>query len=112
MSKPLTDIARFSELDVRTGTILSARRLEGARKPAYKMSIDFGPVGIRTSSAQLTELYAPENLIGKRIIAIVNFPPMLIAGFKSECLILGVYTKDGVVLLSTDKAVENGKVIG
>ncbi|MDT8413980.1 MAG: tRNA-binding protein [Flavobacteriaceae bacterium] len=103
----------FESLDIRTGTILQAEVFAEARKPAYKLIIDFGLLGIKKSSAQITVHYQPEALIGKQIIAVVNFPVKQIGPFMSECLVLGVYDKDGgVILLTTDKTVQNGQKIG
>lgn len=99
----------FEKLDIRVGTILEASELEQARKPAYKLIIDFGSEGVKKSSAQLTANYKPRQLIGKQIIAVVNFPPKQIAHIVSECLVLGV-VGDGadVVLLQPDQQVANG----
>ncbi|MBW8360336.1 MAG: tRNA-binding protein [Weeksellaceae bacterium] len=103
----------FEKIAIRSGTILTAELLEGLRKPAVKLDIDFGSLGIKKSSAQLTCLYSPEDLIGKQIVAVVNFPPKQIRNFFSECLVLGVYGNDGeVTLLSVDKLVHDGSVIG
>ena len=103
----------FQQVDMRTGTVLEARINEGARKPAYVMDIDFGELGVKTSSAQITDNYSPADLEGKQVIAVVNFPPKRIAGVKSEVLVLGVMTENrGVVLLSPDKHVGNGIRIG
>lgn len=103
----------FEKLDIRVGTILSVLAFPEARKPAYKLEIDFGPLGIKKSSAQITALYELANLSGKQVIAIINFPPKNIAGFNSECLVLGVYTDEGrVVLLEPGMKVKNGDKIG
>jgi tRNA-binding protein len=99
----------FEKLDIRTGTIIQAKPSEKARKPAYQLLIDFGQLGIKKSSAQLTVLYKPDTLIGKQVIAIVNLPPLQIADFISECLVLGaVDTGNEVTLLVTDNRVQNG----
>lgn len=103
----------FEKIDIRVGTIKKATNFKKARKPAYILEIDFGPLGIKKSSAQITTHYSLEELIGKQIIAVVNFPPKQIANFFSECLIMGVYEQNGdVVLLGSDKKVENGLKIG
>lgn len=103
----------FTKLDIRVGTILSAKIFEKARKPAYQLEVDFGEeLGVKKSSAQITDHYKPEDLIGKQVLAVVNFPPRQIANFMSEVLVLGTYSKDGVVLITPDKAVENGDKLG
>jgi tRNA-binding protein len=103
----------FEKVDIRAGTILEASTFPEARKPAYKLKIDFGPMGIKKSSAQITTFYTPEMLIGKQVIAVVNFPPKQIGPFVSECLVLGVYTENKeVVLLSPLQPVDNGGKIG
>lgn len=103
----------FMKLDIRVGTILSAKNFEKARKPAYQLEVDFGEeLGVKKSSAQITDHYKPEDLIGKQVLAVVNFPPRQIANFMSEVLVLGTYSKDGVVLITPDKAVENGDKLG
>jgi tRNA-binding protein len=103
----------FEKIDIRIGTILSAKEFPKAKKPAFQLSIDFGDLGIKQSSAQITDHYTPETLIGVQIIAVVNFPPKQIANFFSECLVLGVYDEHNqVVLLKADKKVRNGDKIG
>jgi len=103
----------FEKVDMRAGTILSAEDFPNAKKPAYQLTIDFGPLGIKRSSAQITALYKKEELLGKQVIAVVNFPPKQIANFFSECLVLGVYNeKNEVVLLQPSLDVENGRKVG
>jgi len=103
----------FEKIDLRAGTILEVNDFPHAKKPAWQLTIDFGEAGIRKSSAQITDLYEKQELIGKQVIAVLNFPPKQIANFFSECLILGVYTdKKEVVLLTPDKKVGNGWKIG
>jgi tRNA-binding protein len=103
----------FEKIDLRAGTILEVSDFPQAKKPAWQLTIDFGDLGIKKSSAQITDLYDKQELIGKQVIAIVNFPPKQIANFFSECLVLGVYTdKKEVVLLTPDRKVGNGWKIG
>ncbi len=103
----------FEKIDIRTGTIIQASFFQKAKKPAYKLKIDFGKEGIKNSSAQITVLYSINDLIGKQIIAVINFPPKQIADFMSECLVLGVYNENNdVVLLMPDKLTGNGEKIG
>lgn len=100
-------------IEMRVGTIISAEEFKEVRNPAYKMIIDFGKYGIRKTSAQITKLYDPEQLIGKQIIAVVNFPPKQIANIMSECLVLGGIGKDKeVTLIEPERKVENGTRIG
>ena len=103
----------FEKIDIRTGTILEVNDFALARKPAYQLNIDFGELGIKRSSAQIKKLYAKEALVGKQVIAVVNFPVKQIANFFSECLVLGVYNENNdVVLLQPSLPVKNGSRIG
>jgi tRNA-binding protein len=102
----------FSKIDIRVGTILDAEVFKEVRNPAYKLLIDFGPLGTKKSSAQITLRYSPEELVGKQVMAVVNFPPKQIATMRSECLVLGVVDGKEVTLLSADKPVANGLRIG
>ncbi len=105
----MTGLEAFQALDVRVGRIVSAAPLEGARKPAYKLSLDLGPLGTRNSSAQLTDLYRPEELIGRLVLCAVNLGPRRIASFVSEVLVLGVPDEAGrVVLLAVEREVPLG----
>ena len=111
--KPEITWQDFEKLDIRCGTIISVADFPEARKQSYKIEIDFGPLGIKKSSAQITKQYSKEELVGKQIIAVVNFPKKQIADFMSECLVLGSVGNDNdIVLLSSDKPVENGLRIG
>ena len=103
----------FEKIDIRAGTILEVNDFPNARKPSYQLSIDFGELGIKRSSAQITTLYKKDELIGRQVIAVVNFPPKQIANFFSECLVLGVYNENNeVVLLTPSLMVQNGGKIG
>ena len=106
---PIDPLDAFETLDLRVGRVTAAEPLAGAKKPAYKLTIDLGPLGVRGSSAQLTRLYRPEELIGRSVIAAVNLGARRIAGFASEVLVLGVPDAHGrVVLLSTERDVPLG----
>ena len=103
----------FMKLDIRAGTIVAAKNFEKARRPAYQLEVDFGgDLGVKRSSAQITEQYTPEELIGKQVLAVVNFPPRQIANFFSEVLVLGTFSEGGVVLITPDKPVKNGDKLG
>ena len=102
----------FLKVDIRIGTIIEVNNFPKARKPAYQLRIDFGDLGIKKSSAQITDLYSKEELLHKQVSAVVNFNPRQIANFKSEILVLGVYNKEGnVVLLHTTKPIKNGEQV-
>lgn len=110
---PTISFEDFAKIDLRVGTITRAELNAEARKAAYKLWIDFGELGERRSSAQITRRYRPEELIGRQVIAVVNFPPKQIARFISECLVLGVMGEENdVVLLRPDFPVKNGLRIG
>ena len=103
----------FEKIDIRVGTVISAKVFEKARKAAYILELDFGEeIGIKKSSAQITEHYKPEDLVNKQVLAIVNFPPKQIADFYSEVLVLGTYSEGGVVLIRPDKKVKDGDKLG
>jgi len=99
----------FEKVDIRAGTITAIEDFPKARKPAYQLTIDFGNLGIKKSSAQITDVYKKEDLINRQVIAVVNFKPKQIANFMSECLVLGIYNKDNqVVLMQPQFKVPNG----
>ncbi len=102
----------FMKVEMRVGTVLAAEQFEEARNSAYKMQIDFGDYGIRKTSAQITSLYRPEELIGKQVVAVVNFPPKQIANIMSECLVLGAVDGEEVTLIEPGMKVKNGLRIG
>jgi tRNA-binding protein len=103
----------FERVDMRAGVVVDAREFPEARRPAYRLWIDFGALGVKRSSAQVTHHYRPEDLIGRHVIAVVNFPPKQIGPFVSEVLVLGAYDETGeVVLLQPDQAVAPGSKIG
>ena len=105
--------ANFKKLTSGVGTVMSAVVFEDAKNPSYKMEIDFGDMGIRKTSAQITVLYSPEELIGQQVLAVVNFPPKQIATMMSECLVLGAIGQQGAVtIISPNLPVKNGLKIG
>lgn len=104
--------AEFAAIEMRIGTIITAEVFKEAKNPSYKMTIDFGDLGTRKTSAQITKNYKPEELIGKQVVAVVNFPSKQIANTMSECLVLGaVGNEKDVILLQPEKKVENGQKI-
>jgi tRNA-binding protein len=111
MKKEIT-FEDFLKLDIRIGTIIAVNDFPKAKKPAYQLKIDFGALGIKKSSAQITNLYTKEELLHKQVSAIINFKPRQIANFMSECLVMGVYNVEGkVVLVQASKAIKNGEQI-
>lgn len=102
----------FTKVEMRVGTVISAEVFKEVRNPAYKIIVDFGELGTRKTSAQITKLYTPEEIIGKQVIAVVNFPAKQIANIQSECLIMGAVDGSEVTLLAVDKPVKNGLRIG
>lgn len=108
----MINIEDFLKVDMRVGTILEASINKKAKKPAYKLKIDFGDeIGVKTSSAQITKLYSTDQLVGKQIIAVTNFPPRQVANVKSEVLVLGSCSGQGIVLLTLTEKVKNGDKI-
>ena len=111
--KPEITWEDFEKIDIRSGTIISASVFDGLRNPAYKLEIDFGELGVKKSSAQITDLYQIDELPGKQILAVVNFPKKQIKNFFSECLVLGVYGENKeVTLLTTSLSTKNGMQVG
>jgi tRNA-binding protein len=103
----------FARVDMRVGVVIAVQEFPEARRPALKLEIDFGPLGVKRSSAQITAHYTPASLVGRRVVAVVNFPPKRIGPFVSEVLVLGAYDSAGeVVLLAPDLDVEPGARIG
>ena len=109
----MATIEDFNKLDIRVGKIIDVKVNEKARKPAYVLKVDFGSeIGIKTSSAQITTLYKEEDLLNRQVLGVVNFPPRKIADITSEVLILGTYSKEGVVLIKPDREVSIGDKLG
>jgi tRNA-binding protein len=104
----------FEKVELRVGTVVAAEPFPEARKPAYKLTVDFGPeIGLKHSSVQVTVHYTPDELKGRQVVGVVNFPPKRIGSFMSECLITGFYREDGSVILAVpDKTVPNGAKLG
>ncbi len=104
----------FEKVELRVGTITAVEDFPEARKPAYKLTVDFGAeIGAKRSSAQITDLYTREQLLGRQVLAVVNFPPKQVGNFMSECLVTGLYRPDGAVVLAVpDKDVPNGAKLG
>jgi len=113
MTKGIITWTDFTKIEMRVGTVITAEVFVEARNPAYKLTIDFGDFGIKKTSAQITKLYEPEHIIGKQVIAVVNFPPKQIANIMSECLVLGAVGDENMVtLLTSERHVPNGTIIG
>lgn len=109
MGIPTITWTDFEKVEIRVGTVLTAERFPEARNPAYMLTIDFGPLGVKQTSAQITKRYDPKDLVGRQVLAVTNFPPKKIAGFRSEVLVLGAVPGEGdVVLLDVDERVPNG----
>jgi len=109
----MAEFKDFMKLDIRVGKIIKVEKFKSSDDPAYKLWLDFGEeIGRKKSSAQITDLYKPEDIIEKQVLAVVNFPPKQIANFMSEVLVLGVYGKDGVVLIEPEREVEPGARLG
>ena len=109
----MADFEDFVKIDIRVGEIIKAEFFEKAKKPAYKLWVDFGDeIGIKKSSAQITECYKEEELLNKQVLGVINFPPRQIADFMSEVLILGIYTEQGVVLIQPEQLVKKGDKLG
>lgn len=111
--KDLITFDDFTKVDIRVGEIVAAEVFEKAKAPAYKIWVDFGDeIGIKKSSAQITACYGHEELVGKQVLGVVNFPPRQIADFMSEVLILGIYASQGVVLIGPEQPVKKGDILG
>ncbi len=111
--KPLITFDDFLALDIRVGVIEEAVVFEKARKPAYQLKVNFGgEIGIKKSSAQICEHYSPEELLGKQVLGVLNFPVRQIGNFFSEVLILGTYSEDGVILITPDLPAQAGDILG
>ncbi|MDO1500137.1 tRNA-binding protein [Winogradskyella maritima] len=111
MSEKVLTFEDFTKVDLRIGTIVDVQDFPEARRPAYQLKIDFGPLGIKKSSAQITTIYNKEDLLNRQIVAVVNFPKKQIAKFMSECLVMGAVLENDVFLLSPESKVPNGKAV-
>lgn len=109
--KDIITFEDFTKIDLRIGTIIKVVDFPKARKPAYQIHIDFGDLGIKKTSAQITALYKKEDLLNKQVTAVVNFKPKQIADFMSECLILGIQNGEEVILLKSTDQIKNGEVV-
>ena len=109
--KPTISFQDFESIDIRIGTILEVKDFIKAKKPAYPLMIDFGFLGIKKSSAQITQLYNKEDLLNRQVLAVINFPPKQIANFMSECLILGSVNGTEVILLKPEHRIKNGSQV-
>ncbi|WP_445748995.1 tRNA-binding protein [Polaribacter sp.] len=110
--KPIISFEDFEKVDIRIGTIIEVNDFPKAKKPAYQLTIDFGELGIKKSSAQITQLYSKESVLNKQVTAIINFKPRQIANFISEVLVLGVYNEsNNVVLLKASSSIKNGESV-
>jgi len=101
----------FTKIDLRVGTIIEVNNFPKARNPAYQLTIDFGDLGVKKSSAQITTLYKKEDLLNRQIVAIINFPKKQIANFMSECLVIGAVDASDVILLKPEEKVKNGSIV-
>ena len=109
--KPTIQFEDFTKVDLRIGTIIEVNDFPKAKKPAYQLTIDFGSLGVKKTSAQITALYSKEDLLQKQVVAVFNFEPKQIANFMSECLILGIQDGDKVTLLETIDKITNGETV-
>ena len=105
------DYSVFQKIDLRVGTIIEVSDFVEARKPSFKLKVDFGPLGVLNSSAQITKRYTPEKLLGRQVVSVVNLGSKRIAGFKSQCLILGAVQGNDVILLEPESKIPNGQQV-
>ena len=105
------DYSVFQKIDLRVGTIIEVSDFVEARKPSFKLKVDFGPLGVLNSSAQITKRYTPEKLLGCQVVSVVNLGSKRIAGFKSQCLILGAVQGNDVILLEPESKIPNGQQV-